>query len=224
LTSLPYTVLLTHGHFDHVGGAFLYDSVYIGREDTQLLRNDSSIEQRKEYLRFIVADSNVPMSAYVAPGNVECLPIHDGDRFELGVITVEAIATPGHTPGSLSFLLFEKRLLLTGDACNSFTFMFGPEALSIEAYRKSLKRLLERSGEYDAVLLSHRDPVAPKSVIQDVYDTCSDIMNGNTDDVPFSFIGRDGALAAKRIDADMRRVDGRFGNIVYNKNNVFSGK
>lgn len=40
---------------------------------------------------------------------------HDGDRFDLGGRTLEVIATPGHTPDSISLLDRANGLLFIGD-------------------------------------------------------------------------------------------------------------
>ncbi|MCK6209544.1 MBL fold metallo-hydrolase [Georgenia sp. EYE_87] len=42
-------------------------------------------------------------------------PLADGERLDLGDLSVEVLATPGHTADSLSFLLPADGLLLTGD-------------------------------------------------------------------------------------------------------------
>jgi glyoxylase-like metal-dependent hydrolase (beta-lactamase superfamily II)/rhodanese-related sulfurtransferase len=46
--------------------------------------------------------------------NFPYLPLHDGARWSVGGITIEAIATPGHTHESMSYLI-DERTLLTGD-------------------------------------------------------------------------------------------------------------
>ena len=33
LTALPLTVVLTHGHYDHCGGMYRFDEVYLNREE-----------------------------------------------------------------------------------------------------------------------------------------------------------------------------------------------
>lgn len=224
LTQLPYIVLHSHGHLDHVGGAFLYDSIYISPKDIPILRGGSGIGPRKNYLESILKDHFVSDNDYVPVGQVECVPVEDGDLFDLGRFTIEVIAAPGHTDGSLCFLFKEKRMLFTGDACNGFTFLFLDGCLSIEEYQKTVQRLLDRSDEYDRVLVSHVHAEAPKSMIQDVYDCCSDIMNGTAEDIPFSFMGRGTAYIAKMPSPKGGREDGRFGNIVYSKENIFVKK
>lgn len=224
LTSLPYIVILSHGHLDHVGGASLFDSVYINQNDVSLLYNRSGIEGRKAYLENILGKGVVSEDAYVAFKEIRYLPIKEGDLIDLGGCTIEVIEAPGHTPGSLCFLIKEKRILFTGDACNSFTFLFLPESLSVEDYSYTIKKLLDREEEYDRVFVSHGRHELPKSVIRDVYECCADIMKGNVDDIPFNFMGKYDAYIAKKMDPERGRTDGRVGNIVYRKDNIFSKK
>ncbi len=58
--------------------------------------------------------------------------LKEGDVFDLGGISVEIYACPGHTKGSLCMLVREERTLITGDACNTFTFLFAqnPETVT----------------------------------------------------------------------------------------------
>ena len=42
--------------------------------------------------------------------------IREGKTFELGGMTVQTIAVPGHTPGSVVYFLQGHNLLFTGDA------------------------------------------------------------------------------------------------------------
>ena len=116
-------------------------------------------------------------------------------------------------------LLPEERVLLTGDACNNFTFLFDECASSVTAYRKTLLALDERlAGQYDRVLLSHRDGEGPRDMIRQVIGVCDDILAGRTDDVPFSFMGIPGTIA-KAIGPD-GQLDGGAGNIVYNRDRL----
>ncbi|MGN6715665.1 MBL fold metallo-hydrolase [Anaerocolumna jejuensis] len=36
----PYDVVLTHLHFDHIGGAYIFDEVFITKEDAQYMRSE----------------------------------------------------------------------------------------------------------------------------------------------------------------------------------------
>jgi len=58
------------------------------------------------------ADAVFPFDA--TPGRIDFRPLTDGDRIKLGQTSLEVMHTPGHTEGSVTFLV-EDRVALTGD-------------------------------------------------------------------------------------------------------------
>jgi glyoxylase-like metal-dependent hydrolase (beta-lactamase superfamily II) len=84
----------------------------------------------------IVAQTGAP-----ARGGGHADPV-DGERIELGALSVEVIATPGHTADSVSFLLPEDGLLLTGDTVlgRGTTVLAWPDG-NLTDYLRSLDRL-----------------------------------------------------------------------------------
>ena len=87
-------ILCTHGHMDHVGAvgkvaASTDADVYIAEQDTGVLTG-STLGARLGSL--IVSK----------PRGVEYL--HEGEHMHMGDTALKVLATPGHTPGSLSFL------------------------------------------------------------------------------------------------------------------------
>jgi hydroxyacylglutathione hydrolase len=94
-------VLLTHADVDHAGGldAFPGAQVYLSRDEEQMIDGTTA--------RLF--------GLYHCPrlGRAYSL-LDDGDVVTVGTIRVRAIATPGHTPGSMSFLV-NGRVLFSGD-------------------------------------------------------------------------------------------------------------
>ena len=221
LTRLPYDVILSHGHHDHIGGSFLYESAYINPKDIPVFKEYGDMKMRSRSLKYMADEHNLSKNDFVPTREIELLPINHGDLFELGGQTIEVIEAPGHTPGTLCFLLREKRILFSGDACNNCSYLFMRESLPIQEYQKTVRMLLDRGEEYDRVLLSHWRSEVPKSIIQDVYDCCTDIMEGNADDEPYGFMDIE-AYVAKKRDHKGERVDGKIGNVIYRKDNIFS--
>ncbi len=68
----------------------------------------------------------------------------DDAAIDLGGLTVQVIATPGHTPGHLSFFVPEEELLFLGDYdLTSFGPWYGDVASSIEDTITSIRKLRE---------------------------------------------------------------------------------
>ncbi len=97
-------ILLTHGHFDHIGAvsALAKDGlpVLIHEKDAPML-TDPARNASLDLLR-------LPVSACPATDL-----LRDGDRRTLAGLEIEVLHTPGHTPGSVCYLI--ENHLFTGD-------------------------------------------------------------------------------------------------------------
>jgi len=68
--------------------------------------------------------------------------LNDGDRIDLGGITLETIHTPGHTPGHIAFFIPEHDLLFTGDIdLTPFGPFYGHDFADIGDFLSSIQRL-----------------------------------------------------------------------------------
>jgi len=130
------SILLTHGHFDHVNGvpglleAIPGLPVYLHRADT-------TDKPRK-------SDYDLFCSLSIIPG---CIFWDEGDKVQVGGLTVEVLRTPGHTEGSVTLKVEDA--LFTGDtlfcmSCGRTDLEGGDKA----ALDRSLRRLYELEGEY----------------------------------------------------------------------------
>ena len=103
-------LLLTHAHQDHIGSLdALHErlpeaGVIIGRREARLLRQDKSLDPGEPQVKL---RGGYP-GAETEPTEV----IEAGDR----VGSLEAVATPGHTPGHLSFVDTRDGTHFCGDA------------------------------------------------------------------------------------------------------------
>jgi glyoxylase-like metal-dependent hydrolase (beta-lactamase superfamily II) len=117
----PEAIVLTHGHFDHAGSA---------RELSQLW--SVPVYAHEEELPFLTGRAQYPRPDPFVGGGLMALlsPFYSRGPIDLGtrvralpqdrsVPKVDGwiwIATPGHTPGHVSFFREEDRALIAGDA------------------------------------------------------------------------------------------------------------
>jgi glyoxylase-like metal-dependent hydrolase (beta-lactamase superfamily II) len=97
-------VLLTHSDPDHTIGLPAYPNahVYISEAEVAMLNHTTA-----RLFGFI----------YSKPLKVKYDTLKDGQELKIGNATIECISTPGHTAGSMSFLLNDS-ILIVGDEMN----------------------------------------------------------------------------------------------------------
>lgn len=223
LTSKPITTLITHGHIDHAMGAPEFDDVYMNPLDKEVYMEHCSLEGRKGYIAANIGGEEPWMqenSNFVPETAPDYKELKDGDVFQLGGISVEAYSLGGHTKGTMVMLIPEEHILITGDACNTATFLFDKHSLTVEAYRKNLLRvdcMLEN--HFDRCFMMHHVMEASRNLLKNVVKVCDEIMEEQTDDMEFEFMGQTNYVA-KRADEKFVRLDGGEGNIIYNKQKV----
>lgn len=103
----PQAILLTHAHFDHIGAVDeirkrYHIEVYIH-------------EQEKEWL----AESSLNRSRLFTGEDIVTGPaehyLHEGSM-QIGDFHFEVMHTPGHSPGSVSFVFHDQEKVISGDA------------------------------------------------------------------------------------------------------------
>ena len=223
LTDLPVEVALTHGHMDHAGGVFEFGRCYIHPADIPML-DGRTLPARVGYVRGQLPPGEAPeASAFVPDCPVEFVPLKAGDKLDLGGRALEVLHVPGHTRGSLCYLDTASGDFFAGDACNNNTLLMMDVSATIEEYLEALLALKERQGDIRRFYLFHGPSLQDKSCIDDNIQCCRDILAGTDDRVPVDFLGRPGYLAKERTPGTFSRKDGRFGNVVYNPQQVRKG-
>ena len=131
----PAAVLLTHGHFDHIGGCALF------------AKNGVPIYCSEEEVRHIFS----PEYLSICGNSIKPFPInatlHGGESVSFAGVTFKVIATPGHTSGGVCYLAGD--ILFTGDTlfCRSVGRSDLPTG-NFAQLESSVKKLYALEGDY----------------------------------------------------------------------------
>ena len=136
LTSLPVTVMVSHLHFDHLGGIGPFNHVaMIDLPETRADMHDGVFTPgRYEYSG--LADKKVRPSFPIAEW------LKPGDTIDLGGRVLTVLNTPGHTPSSTSIYDPAAKRLFTGDYIYPTTLYAFSVGTSMSAYHATAQRLL----------------------------------------------------------------------------------
>ena len=105
LEMIPKAILLTHGHFDHIGAVNQLKERY----------NIPVIVGAKE--ENILTETRMNLSSmFGEPVTVNGDKfLEDGENFQVAGFDIQYVLTPGHTPGSGCFYIEEEQVLFSGD-------------------------------------------------------------------------------------------------------------
>lgn len=193
LTTLPYTVVLTHGHLDHIGSWDQFDRVYLHPADRAAalaVRLEDRIASG-ERMRGQEGDPDVwdygPENFRPWNRFPEILPLSDGQEFDLGDRVITCIHTPGHSPGSCCFLDPVSRILFSGDACNVSLQITD---CCVETALAGLRKLKAAEGTFDRNFNGHLAYASgvshismPESTLDDCIRAMETILAGKAEPV-----------------------------------------
>jgi hydroxyacylglutathione hydrolase len=125
-------IFLTHSDFDHVGGIKLFESgqVYLSADEEKMIT------------------FKIPRKLFLFNKRIKrnYKTLKDGEITCIGRIKVKAITTPGHTPGSMSFLVNDSTLF-TGDTLTIRKGEVKPffllQNMNTRIQKESIKKLLK---------------------------------------------------------------------------------
>lgn len=101
------SILLTHGHYDHLLGA--YDLKQTSGAEIAIHKNDAlCLEDDKKSMAFHIGDN---FQKYVKAD----ISFEDGMSFTVGETLLTVMHTPGHTQGSACFICEKEKVIFSGD-------------------------------------------------------------------------------------------------------------
>lgn len=149
----PEYILLTHGHYDHIGAVKAIAEKYgckiaIGKNDA---------EQLTDREKSLATSRGMSEKDYLMTPDLQ---VAEGDHLTVGNLTFSVLDTPGHTRGGVCYLcgnlLFSGDTLFSGDVgrCD----LYGGDFTMMQ---QSLKKLAAQKGDY-RVLPGH----GPESTLE----------------------------------------------------------
>ncbi|MDJ1121122.1 MBL fold metallo-hydrolase [Olsenella sp. YH-ols2217] len=144
LTDLPTTAVTTHVHWDHIGSLGSFPSFCAPEAELDWLRGRFPLPEqriRAMLLEGLDAPNGFDIDRYrVFQGEPSRL-LNDDDWIDLGCRAVQALHTPGHSPGHLCFWEPERGYLFTGDLVYLGTLRADFPSTDPLAYLASLRRV-----------------------------------------------------------------------------------
>jgi glyoxylase-like metal-dependent hydrolase (beta-lactamase superfamily II) len=122
-----YHLFLTHSDIDHAGGLSLFKNanIFISADEEQMISHG-----RPRKFGFL----------YNFPLNTSYTLLKDNNEISIGSIKIKAIETPGHTPGSMSYII-NNEILFVGDAIKLFKGKAKPNRSFSMDYEKQLESI-----------------------------------------------------------------------------------
>ena len=132
----PVAILLTHGHFDHIGAVEKLKKRY----DIPVYA--SEVEDR------LLLDNRANLSSMFGEPTMICADkfLRDGENVNIAGFDIKFILTPGHTPGSGCYYIDDENVLFSGDTLfhasrGRTDFPGGSEAAIINSIKEKLLKL-----------------------------------------------------------------------------------
>lgn len=102
-------ILLTHAHFDHIGGLTqvmeqTQAPVYIHAQEAEWLTTPE-----------LNGSARWPMVTEPMVFDVDVQPLTDGQKLKLAGWEIDVFHVPGHSPGSVVFYIPEEQIVIAGD-------------------------------------------------------------------------------------------------------------
>lgn len=144
LTDKTVIVVTTHAHWDHIGGHGCFSTHYVHPFEASWLQGAFPLPV--ELVRNMVSDcAELPpdfcIDRYTLFSCDHIGFLQDGEILSLGNRKIQALHTPGHSPGHLCFYEADRGYLFTGDLVYAGTLYAHYPSTDPKAFLHSLERI-----------------------------------------------------------------------------------
>ena len=191
LTDLPVVVVVSHGHYDHVGDNHRFKDVWAFDSDSDIARIEEG-KSRQECARYLEPGHYLQLPDGFDPAAYEIRPspvtrrLQHLEVIDLGDRTLTVHHTPGHTPGSICLLDSRDNLLFTGDTFYPGMLFAHFEDSDFALYRRSIDYLVDLLPRVNHLCPSHNEAYVEKTALVRVHEAFEQIA---ADDVPYETKG-----------------------------------
>lgn len=151
LTDKPLTVLITHSHADHDGGAVWFREIFVHPNEVRRSKMDIMAWARLYFLHQHEYKRKKHRVSYLSAFQRQHKPcirlLCEGDVFDLGGRKIETFLTPGHTTGHVSFRDTQTGALFTGDNVNPLVTLQFPGGCSVEEWKQAAVYTLQLAAD-----------------------------------------------------------------------------
>jgi len=189
LIDRPLTVVLSHSHWDHIGGVHRFVGeapVLIHAAEAPRLGRGVPNDAYRRYLAAERLRGPLPAGFDLATATIPPVQptrlLGGGEAFELGGRTIDVLDAPGHSPGLLALLDRASGLLFGTDvAYRGSLYAQFPDS-DLDAYRTTMSRLAELAPSLRAVYPAHGDTPMDPALLVAMRDGLDAIAAGRSPD------------------------------------------
>lgn len=177
ITSLPIMVVVTHVHWDHIGGHKYFNNFAVHENEKEWIMGKFPLPLPVVKKNLLNGECGFPKNFSIGKYEIfqgtPQLILQDNDVIDLGKRKITVVHTPGHSPGHCCFYEEERQYLYSGDLIYKGCLdMFYPST-NPKIFAQSIKKVSEL--RVAKILPGHHDLTLSVEIILRIEDAFSEL-------------------------------------------------